>query len=198
MRLQTALGRWAVDSVDIVQLREKGLNTGELFALATAAVDTLRGLPGNLVRPRLLISTRVDIALAAEFDGVHLSAQPGALTPAQVRTVFAGAGRQHYLISSSCHTLEEVAQARDGGADLILFGPVFEKSVAEQIVVEGKGLPLLREACRRAWPARVLALGGVTPARWNACGEAGAVGFASIRAFASAETEAVQGISPHD
>ena len=183
LRLETGLRRWAVDGVDTVQLREKALKTGELFALANAAMGILRGLPGDR-RPRLLVNGRPDVALAAGADGVHLSAQPGALTPAQVRAVFAGAGRPHCLVSLSCHTLDEVAGARDGGADLILFGPVFEKRVGGEVVVEGKGLRLLREACLLAEPAPVLALGGVTPAHLDACLEAGAAGFASIRAFA--------------
>lgn len=183
LRLQGDLRRWAVDGVDTVQLREKALNTGELFALATAATEALRELP-EANRPRLLVNGRPDVALAAGADGVHLPAQPGALTPAQVRAVFAGAGRPQCLISLSCHTLDEVARARAGGADLILFGPVFEKSVRGKVVVEGRGLPLLREACLLAKSTPVLALGGVTPARLDACLQAGAAGFASIRAFA--------------
>ncbi len=183
LQLRGDLRRWAVDGVDTVQLREKALNTGELFALATAATEALRELP-KANRPRLLVNGRPDIALATGADGVHLPAQPGALTPAQVRAVFAGAGRPQCLISLSCHTLDEVARARAGGADLILFGPVFEKRVRGQVVVEGKGLPLLREACLLAKATPVLALGGVTPARLDACLQAGVAGFASIRAFA--------------
>ncbi len=183
LQLRGDLRRWAVDGVDTVQLREKALNTGELFALATAATEALRELP-KANRPRLLVNGRPDIALATGADGVHLPAQPGALTPAQVRAVFAGAGRPQCLISLSCHTLDEVARARAGGADLILFGPVFEKRVRGEVVVEGRGLPLLREACLLAKSTPVLALGGVTPARLDACLQAGVAGFASIRAFA--------------
>ena len=183
LQLRGDLRRWAVDGVDTVQLREKALNTGELFALATAATETLRELP-KANRPRLLVNGRPDIALAAGADGVHLPAQHGALTPAQVRAVFAGAGRPQCLISLSCHTLDEVARARAGGADLILFGPVFEKRVRGEVVVEGRGLPLLREACLLAKSTPVLALGGVTPARLDACLQVGVAGFASIRAFA--------------
>ena len=181
MRLEAALRRWAVDGVDTVQLREKVLNTGELFALAITAMEVLRSVPDSNHRPRLLINSRLDIALAAGADGVHLSAHPGALKAAQVRTAFAG--RPDSLVSKSCHTLREVAAAREDGVDLILFGPVFEKRVAGEVAVEGKGLPLLRQACRAAGPVPVLALGGVLPARVTACLAAGAAGFASIRAF---------------
>lgn len=183
LRLEADLRRWAVDGVDTVQLREKALNTGELFALATLAMKLLRTLPDESRRPRLLINSRIDVALAAGADGVHLSAQPGALTPPQVRAVFAGAGRHGCTVSVSCHTPEEVAKARQEGADMILFGPVFEKCVGGELVVAGKGLPILRQVCLAASPVPLLALGGVTPARLAACLDAGASGFASIRAF---------------
>lgn len=184
LRLEEQLLRWAVDGVDTVQLREKHLNTGELFALAAAAQVVLGSLPQHIGRPRLLINSRLDIALATGADGVHLSAAPGALTPAQTRAAFTAAGKPRCLVSISCHTLGEVARAGQDKADLILFGPVFEKRVAGKVVVEGKGLPLLRDACLTAAATPVLALGGVNPERVAACLEAGAAGFASIRAFA--------------
>lgn len=183
LRLQKDLRRWAVDGVDTVQLREKALNTGELFALVHVAMGVLRQLPEES-RPRLLVNGRADVALAAGADGVHLPGGPGALTPAQVRATFAGAGRPRCLVSVSGHTLDEVATAHAGGADLILFGPVFEKNVDGEVVVPGKGLAFLREACVLAKPVPVLALGGITRARLDACLQAGAAGFASIRTFA--------------
>ncbi len=187
LRLGHQLRGWAVDGVDFVQLREKGLAAGELLELARTAMEVLR--EGTLQsaatrQPRLLLNGRPDIAVAAGTDGVHLSAEPGALTPAQTREIFAGAGRPAILVSISCHTLAEVSLARGRGADLILFGPIFEKNIRGEVVAEGKGLDLLREACLAGGPTPVLALGGVTAARVDPCLRVGAAGIAAIRLFA--------------
>jgi thiamine-phosphate pyrophosphorylase len=68
-------------------------------------------------------------------------------------------------------------------ADYILFGPIFEKRVAGELLHEGIGLERLGEACRCAEEIPVLALGGVTPANAGACIAAGAAGVAGIRMF---------------
>ncbi len=188
LRLEAQLRQWAVDGVDFVQLREKDLKAADLFALARAAARFLRegigATNGGSPRPRLLVNGRPDIAVAAGADGVHLPAAPGALTPVQVKSVFAGAGRPESVVSLSCHTLAEVAAAQANGADFILFGPVYEKRVGGAVVVEGKGVDLLRQACLTAGSTPVLALGGVTAANMEACLQAGAAGVAAIRLFA--------------
>ena len=123
------------------------------------------------------------MALAAGADGVHLTAGEDELSPDQIHKLFRLIGAPPPLVSVSCHTLDEVERARDADADLILFGPVFEKRVAGQLVVPGRGLCLLGAATALA-PGRVLALGGVTHANAPACLAAGAVGVAGIRLFA--------------
>ena len=193
MRLRAYVRRCAFDEVDIVQLREKHLESGVLFALAQAATDELRSLrassgasgSGGLhpSAPRFLVNGRPDIAAAAAADGVHLPSGAGELTPAQVRRVFTAASLPHCTVSVSCHTLQEVRAVRDGGADLLLFGPVFEKRTPGAVVVAGLGLEELQRATEAAHPVRVLALGGVTPANTAACLQAGAAGIAGIRLF---------------
>ncbi len=152
---QTA--RWAADGIDIIQLREKDLPVATLATLARSVLQTLRG-----THTRLLINSRPDIAIATAAHGVHLTAAPGELTPTQIRLLYAKAGLPPPLITISCHTLVEVERARNQQADAILFAPVFEKSVAGQIVTPGTGLDRLREACASAAPIPVYALGGVT------------------------------------
>jgi thiamine-phosphate pyrophosphorylase len=85
--------------------------------------------------------------------------------------------------------VEEVRRAREGGADLIVFGPVFEKRVEGEVVVAGVGLGLLAEACEVAGGVPVVALGGVTEENVARCIESGAAGVAGIRLF----TEGVRG-----
>ncbi len=63
------------------------------------------------------------------------------------------------------------------GADYVFLGPIWETS--SHPGVPGLGL----EAIAAARPARVIAIGGVTPARAAACLEAGAWGVAAISAL---------------
>jgi thiamine-phosphate pyrophosphorylase len=186
--------RWADEGVEFVQLREKQLAAGELVRLAAAMLAGLREVGG---KTKLLVNGRADVAVAAGADGVHLTSRAGELTADQVRRVFATAGAGKPVVSVSCHTLAEVRRAVAGCADLILFGPVFEKCVlhpngqrtpiggpgAGVVVVAGVGLERLREACAAAGGTPVLALGGVSWESAGLCVEAGAAGVAGIRLF---------------
>jgi len=180
VRLLLSARRWAEEGIEYVQLRERGLDGGALLELAAATVSVLREAGGAA---KLLVNGRPDIAIAAGADGVHLTARAGELTPAQVRRVFAAAGAVEPVVSVSCHSVAEVARAAEGGADLILFGPVFEKRVDGAVVVEGVGLAALAEACHAARRTPVLALGGVTRKNADTCLAGGAVGIAGIRLF---------------
>jgi len=168
---------WAAEGVDFVQLREKDLGAGALAELARRLVAVMGS------RTKLLVNGRADVAVAVGAAGVHLTGHRDELTPAQVRWVFDLAGADAPVISVSCHTVVEVERARDAGVDLILFGPVFEKRVGGEVVVEGAGLEELRQACDAAAPVKVLALGGVTRENAPACVDAGAAGVAGIRLF---------------
>jgi thiamine-phosphate pyrophosphorylase len=177
--------RLAAADVNFIQLREKDLEAAELVDLTRKLLGVLRSHPRP---PRLLINSRADVAMAAGADGVHLTSAPDALTPRQVRRAFASAGLPAPTVSVSCHTMAETVQARESGADLILFGPVFEKVVSgapapDLSLSEGVGLNLLRTACTAAAPVPVLALGGVTETNAQACLDAGAAGIAAIRLF---------------
>jgi thiamine-phosphate pyrophosphorylase len=175
--------RWASEGVEFVQLREKQLGAAELVRLAAAMRTALR----ETGKTKLLVNGRADVAVAAGADGMHLTARARELTAEQVRRVFRAAGAEEPVVSVSCHSLEEVRRAVDGGMDLILFGPVFEKRVvhpgAGEVVVAGVGLEALRAACAAAGTTPVLALGGVTWESAGLCVEAGAAGVAGIRLF---------------
>ncbi len=184
LQLRSSLQRWVVDGIDFIQLREKSLAASEVCQLAADAMSLLRDHP-RADRPRLLVNGRTDIAAAAGADGVHLTSRAGELTPAQARQVFAVAGLPRCVVSVSCHTSAEVILARERGADLILFGPVFGKMVEGRTVTEGVGLEALAAACGLAQPVPVLALGGLTGETIPACLAHGAAGVAAIRLFAS-------------
>ena len=167
------VGAAAQAGVDMIQLREPALEARALYELCLAA----RAAVGR--RPTLLLlNRRVDVALAAKLDGVHLPAH--GLPPAAVRT-WTGPG---FWLGVSCHNLAEVDAAAADGCDFCVFGPVFASP--------GKGPPVglaaLAEAARRTLP--VLALGGVTSANAGLCLAQGAAGVAGIRLFSPAEAAA--------
>jgi thiamine-phosphate pyrophosphorylase len=167
-------------SPNLVQLREKNLDAGALTHLARQLLTILRAHPNP---PKLLINSRADVAIAVAADGVHLTSTPGSLTPADIRSLYANANLHTPIVSVSCHTLAEVAQARDSAATHILFGPVFEKRIHDTLIADGTGLNLLQQTCLIAAPIPVLALGGITCENTEACLAAGAAGIAAIRAF---------------
>jgi thiamine-phosphate pyrophosphorylase len=172
--------RWIADGIDLIQLREKDLPAAEIAALAR---EILQAIAAAASPTKLLLNSRPDIAIGTAAHGVHLTAAPDELTPAQVRSLYAVANRLTPIITISCHTLKDVHRARVSRADAILFAPVFEKIIAGLTVTSGQGLNRLRAACLAASPIPVYALGGVTFENAPACLEAGAAGIAGIRLF---------------
>jgi len=164
-----ALGGAETGGIAAVQIREKDLDDRDLFALARLA-RTL--LPPPIP---LLVNGRLDIALAAGADGVHLPADGVPAAPLRAR--FGAAG--NLLIGRSAHSVAEVERARDEGADYAIFGPVY--------ATPGKGEPVgLAELARAAATGLpVYALGGVTLDRFGELAAAGAAGIAAIRLFQS-------------
>lgn len=138
--------------VRALQLREKALSGREYFELAQA----MRALTDRY-GARLLINDRIDIALAVEADGVHLSE---AGLPLEVARELLGSSK---LIGVSCHSREKALDAERRGADFITFGPVwFTLSKADY--GEPLGVALLAEVARTL-SIPVFALGGVTRER---------------------------------
>jgi thiamine-phosphate pyrophosphorylase len=172
--------RWAVDGIEFIQIREKDLGAAGLAELTRRVLAAVRDEGGAT---RVLVNSRADVAVAAGADGVHLTAAVGQLLPVQVRSIFAAAGRSNAVVSISCHTIDEVQRASAFGVDVILFGPVFGKTVSGTQVLKGLGLESLREACAMAGGIPVYALGGVTEERAAECLVTGAAGVAGIRFF---------------
>lgn len=155
--------------VNLIQLRELDLTTKELLTLAEAAVARCRG-----TTTRLLVNDRLDVALAAGADGLHLPSH--GLPAGDVRRRF-----PDLLLGASCHNLEEVRRAEAGGADFVVFGPVFE-TASKRAYGPPVGVERLAEAARSA-KIPVLALGGITMENAGTCLEAGAAGVAAISLF---------------
>jgi thiamine-phosphate pyrophosphorylase len=166
--------RLAQDGVEYLQLREKDLPVHTRVALAIRLQAAIAGSA-----TKLIVSGEPSLASLAGADGVHL---PGSLLLRSWRAADFMVNGRKLLVSVSCHTLAEVDRAR-GFADVLLFGPVFGKTVRGTHVGDGVGLEALREACHVAGDVPVLALGGVDAQSVSECIDAGAAGIAAIRMF---------------
>ncbi len=163
----------AVDAgVSMIQIREKRLTAKQLFELVSDAVKITAGRI-----TRLLVNDRADIAFASGADGVHLATT--SLPVADVRRVFG----QKFVIAVSTHSGPEMMAARDNGADVVVFGPVFSTTGKPEPVGVGE----LRSVCSEAGDFPVIALGGVSMDNYRSAIKAGAAGVAAIRMFGSAK-----------
>ena len=172
--------------VDYIQLRERDLTARELERLASEAMSAVRGST-----TKLLVNSRVDIALAAGADGVHLRSDD--IAASEARALWAkSAGATSCVIAASCHSLPEVLRAESHGADFVVFGPVFGKQGSN---APATGAGAIAQIARRGGPIDpkveagqslrmpVIALGGVTVENAALCLRAGAAGVAGIRLF---------------
>jgi thiamine-phosphate pyrophosphorylase len=161
--------------VDLIQLRERGLEDSDLLRVAVEAVRVTAG-----TRARVLVNDRLDVALAAGAEGIHLPAR--AFSSRQVRAI----APEGFIIGRSVHTeAEAVAAEREGGCDYLIFGSVFATPSKPAGHVPA-GLDLLARVCS-AVSLPVLAIGGITLDRAQVVARAGAAGVAGIGLFGSTD-----------
>lgn len=156
----------------MVQIRERDLTGRNLYLLAQAVADRLRGR-----QVALTINDRVDIAACAGA-GVHLTTR--SLSAEVVRRDFG----PDILIGVSTHNEAEAEAAKRGGADFIVFGPIFETASKAQYG-EPVGIEALREVSARSH-IPVIALGGIKQSNFREALDAGAAGVAGISMFVDA------------
>lgn len=161
--------------IPLFQIREKTLPARVLFELTARAAVITRGS-----ETRLLVNDRSDIARAAGADGVHLTSQS---LPAEVVRKTYG---PEFLIGASTHSLEDARAARAGGADFVVFGPVFETESKREFGPP-QGLRRLEEVANELRGFPVVAIGGITLENACACFAAGSSGVAAIRLLNDAE-----------
>ena len=149
----------------LVQVREKDLAGAALLALGRAALAVARPR-GALV----LVNDRVDVAIAADADGVHLPERGLSIEAARALLptgAIVGASRHDPAAAAACP------------ADLVMLGPIFETPGPD------KAAPLGPASLADARGAACLtAIGGIDSAsRAEACRAAGASAVAAIRAI---------------
>ena len=155
-----------------VQLREKDLEARAMLELARP----LRALTARF-GAAFFVNDRVDVALAAGADGVHLAGT--SMTPPEVAAL-----APEMAVAVSVHGTAELTRA--AGHPQVAFavlGPIFA-TPSKASFGPPLGLEVLAAATKQSLP--VLALGGVTVENSRACLAAGAVGIACISAVLAA------------
>jgi len=164
--------------VDWIQIREKDLSGRELAKLTEQAILGARS--GSSV----LLNDRIDVACTVGAAGVHLGENSLPVSEAR-KLVDKGGAKANFLVGVSAHSLEGALQAEHGGADYVIFGPVYT-TPSKASFGEPQGVQRLREICKRL-TIPVLAIGGITLENAGECVVAGAAGIAAIRLFQDAE-----------
>lgn len=168
------VARLCEGGASLIQLREKHLSPREFYREAVEALRVARRWGA-----RLIINDRVDIALAAGADGVHLGQDD--LRPHAARALLGDAA----IIGFSTHDAAQAAEAARMSLTYVAFGPVFDTSSKERpdAVVGLEGLRHAREAVGAKIP--LVAIGGITPENARAVLDAGADSLAVISALLS-------------
>lgn len=151
--------------INFIQIREKQLPAKSVFELAFQAAKITKKST-----TKLLINDRADIALAANADGVHLTAN--SLSAEIIRANFP----KDFIIGISAHSLEKAQEAKMQGADFATFSPIFHSPNKGEPV----GLDALREVCEKLKPFPIIALGGIDETNYREVLHI-ANGFAAIR-----------------
>jgi thiamine-phosphate pyrophosphorylase len=159
---------WQVAGVTLVQYRNKHGNAREMLRDAARIREIF---PRNGIA-RLILNDRPDLALLADFDGVHVG--QGDLLGEDARRIV-GPTR---WVGVSTHSSEQVAEADKTNCDYIAYGPIFltESKTNPDPPVGLAGL----SAARTLTAKPLVAIGGVTRKNCRSAIDAGADSVAVI------------------
>jgi thiamine-phosphate pyrophosphorylase len=146
--------------------------------------DAVRIARASGSETRILVNDRLDAAIAAGAEGVHLGADSVSASEI-VRWCRSGNAPSDFLIGVSCHRIEEAQDAETCGVNYVFFGPVFD-TPSKRSFGEPQGVARLAEVCRTI-RIPVIAIGGVNEENAGECVRAGAAGIAAIRLFQNAK-----------
>jgi thiamine-phosphate pyrophosphorylase len=156
--------------VSLVQYRDKLGQPQDVLAAAAVLREAFAG-----TGCRLILNDRADLAMLAEWDGVHVGQED--LSPEDARRVV-GTGQ---WVGVSTHTEEQVRLAEASCADYVAVGPVFAtgtKPDAAAVI----GLEGVRRA-RALTTKPIVAIGGITRRNARSVIDAGADSVAVISAL---------------
>jgi len=164
----------AAAGVDLIQLREKEAEAGDVMRLADPVLDACReaGVP-------LIINDRPDIARALGADGVHVGQND---LPIEFTRRFFGDG----IVGLSTHSRGEVdrALARSDLIDYFAVGPCFETPTKPGR--PAAGLELVRYTTEQHTTLPWFAIGGINESNLDEVIAAGATRVVVVRAITEA------------
>jgi thiamine-phosphate pyrophosphorylase len=164
--------------VDIIQLREKGLEAGEELSLLEVFADACQR-HGRL----LAVNDRADVALAAGADVLHLGQDD---LPVEVARAILGPGP---VIGRSSHSAAQAnAAAAEPGVDYFCAGPVWTTPTKPGRPATGVGL--LTHVALTEPPRPWFAIGGISLERLYDVLETGATRVVVVRAITEADDPA--------
>lgn len=133
---------------DTIQYRQKSGSTREMIRIASQMkqVCSDQGVP-------LIVNDRVDVAIAAEADGVHLGKDDFPIPRARELL------GQEMIIGASASNVEEVEKCLLDGADYVGFGPIYPTSSKDE-AGSVKGIAGLVQVAK-AVPVPIIAIGGI-------------------------------------
>jgi len=168
-----ALARALVSEASVLQVRLKPrggrTDTADLIRVARMARRIC-----DEAGAALIVNDRIDVALAADADGVHLGQTD---VPIAAARQIAG----DLWIGISTHNLEQVREACAAGADYLGFGPVFTTQTKER-PDPVQGVAALEAAVAAAPGRPIVAIGGITAANAADLYRAGAAALCAISA----------------
>ncbi len=168
------IGQAARAGCRLIQIREKDLGARALCEFTRAVIEKARPYGA-----KVLVNDRLDVAIVAGADGVHLPVS--SLPAAAVRVYVSRLGLSDFLIGVSTHSLGEAREAESGSADFIVLGPVYD-TPSKRASGPPLGIEYFAEVCR-AVNIPVLALGGIEISNFHEPLRRGAAGIAAIRLF---------------
>jgi thiamine-phosphate pyrophosphorylase len=154
---------------DTIQLRQKSGTTREMIEVAREMKRVCAAAGVTFI-----VNDRVDVALAADADGVHLGQDDFPIPRA--RTLLG----EDRVIGGSAGTLEEALKCQSEGADYIGFGPVYT-TTSKHDAGPASGLSLLTKVMARV-SLPVIAIGGITAENAPEVMASGVYGIAVISA----------------
>lgn len=157
--------------VDLIQLREKDMDTPDLLKVAAPIALACReaGVP-------FIVNDRPDLAVTLDADGVHVGQED---LPVDAARSIVG----DRIVGLSTHAPGQIELAESSSADYIAVGPVYETPTKPGR--KSVGLELLRFAAStssKPW----FAIGGIAPSNLDDILAAGASRIVVVRAITQA------------
>ena len=161
--------------VDIVQLREKEAEAGDVLRLGGPVLEACRK-----AEVPFIVNDRPDVALALGADGVHVGQND---LPIEFTRRFFGEG----IVGLSTHSPGEVDRAltRSDLIDYFVVGPCFETPT--KAGRPAAGLELVRYASEQKTRLPWFAIGGINESNLDAVIAAGARRIVVVRAITEAD-----------